>query len=241
MPRAKLTIEYDGSAYCGWQQQANGRTIQGEIQNALAVIYKSNIKITGSGRTDAGVHARNQIAHCDLPDTDVYKLRRSLNGLLKNDIVIKNIETVHDGFHARFDATEREYRYYLSRKPTALMRTTSWLCLYPLNITLLQLSAARFFKYKNYKSFCKAHGGNKTYFCNIKKSYWTAEGDMLVYTVAANRFLYGMVRALVGAMLWVGQGKIKLSDLDKIIKAQDRTLVPFSVPGKGLVLEKITY
>ncbi len=241
MPRLKFTIEYDGSAYCGWQEQLNGPTVQGELQKALRVVFKKDIKIIGSGRTDAGVHARNQIAHGDFPEHDLFKLQKSLNGILKRDIVIKKIETADPGFHARFDAIEREYKFYVSRKPTALNRTISWSFLYPLNITLMQTAADRLKHCQDFKSFCKAHSGNKTYRCKIRKSHWKLKNDQLIYTVAADRFLYGMVRALVGTMLAIGQGKTPLKQLDEIINSRNRANIPYTVPGKGLVLEKVTY
>ena len=241
MQRIKAVVEFDGSGYCGWQYQENDKTIQGEIERALQVVFKDRIGITGAGRTDAGVHARNQVFHADIPDYSLYKLKNSLNGLLNADIVIKQIERCSDNFHARFDAEKRRYRYYVSEIPTALARSFSWHIVFPVNITLLQAGASLICAYNDFKSFCKSGSDVNNYHCQIFDSRWIKQNGLMIYEICANRFLYGMVRAVVGTLIDLGRGKITLSEMNEIILSRDRTKVLNSAPAKGLVLEEIYY
>lgn len=246
MPRIKITIEYEGSGYCGWQLQKNGKTIQGEIEHALKVIYKDRIAVTGSGRTDAGVHARNQVAHFDIPEfadtkNELFKLKKSINGIIEKDIVLKRLELCRPEFHARYDAKSRKYRYYISKTPTSVNRNFSWHISYPLNFTLMQKAAQDISKISDFDSFCKTGSSNKTTFCSVRKSKWFYQSDMWVYEIEANRFLYGMVRAIVGTTTALGQGKIKYNEFLKIIKPGGKEAITFLAPAQGLFLEKIKY
>ncbi len=249
MPRIKLTIEYDGTLYCGWQQQKEDKTIQGEIERALKIILKKQINLLGSGRTDAGVHARNQIAHCDLPffeneenpEKELLKIQKSINGIVDSDIVIKKIEHCPQEFHARFDAKKRLYRYYISKKPTAINRKLAWYISYPLNFTLMQMAAQELFSLREFKTFCKTGNDLKTYECTIFNSRWYQQSGMWIYEIQANRFLYGMVRAIVGLLVQLGQGKINYNNFLEIINSQDRTKVKYAAPAHGLFLEEIQY
>jgi len=249
MPRIKITIEYEGTGYSGWQLQKNGKTIQGEIEKTLKTIYKNRIAVTGSGRTDAGVHARNQVAHFDIPNIDetsdindtLFKLKKSINGLIQKDIVVKKLELCRSEFHARYDAKSRMYRYYISKTPTSVSRNFTWYISYPLNLTLMQLAASEFLKMNDFNSFCKTGSSNKTTLCSVKKSKWFYLSNMWIYEIEANRFLYGMVRAVVGTMVALGQGKIKYDQFLKIRKADNTDGVSFLAPAQGLFLEKIKY
>ena len=249
MPRIRITVEYDGRAYSGWQLQKNGKTIQGEIENALKIIFKNRIVVTGSGRTDAGVHARNQVAHFDitkLTDTTaekdaLYKLKKSLNGLVEKDIVIKKLELCHPEFHARYDAKSRTYRYFITQTPTSVNRNFTWYISYPLNFTLMQSAASEFLRIKDFKAFCKTGSSNKTTLCTIIKSCWFKRDGLWIYEIKANRFLYGMVRAIVGSMIALGQGKIEWKQFLEILHAADGYAVSYLAPAHGLFLEKITY
>ena len=239
--RVKMTIEYDGSAYAGWQRQKKQKTVQGEIERALEIILKTPVSIVTAGRTDAGVHARNQIAHCDIVSGDLNRLQKSINGIIDRDIVIKDITRVADDFHARFDARERTYCYRIALKPAAIMRHYSWYLPFTLNKTLLLKAAIYFMDVTDFTSFCKLHSSNTTYDCYIKKSVWRQEADFLNYTVTANRFLYGMVRGMVGIMIELGRGKIDWMEFVKIINARDVRRLPALAPARGLTLEKIDY
>jgi len=249
MPRIKITVEYEGSAYGGWQLQKNRNTIQGEIEKALKIIYKNRIAVTASGRTDAGVHARNQVAHFDIPDFNetpgnnitLFKLRKSLNGLIEKDIVIKKLEQIHPEFHARYDAKSRIYRYYITQTPTSVSRNFTWYISYPLNFTLMQLAAAEFLRINDFNAFCKTGSNNKTTLCTVKKSKWFKSSALWIYEIEANRFLYGMVRAIVGTMVSFGQGKITNKQFLEIIRGGSTAGVSFLAPAQVLFLEKIKY
>jgi tRNA pseudouridine38-40 synthase len=249
MPRIKITVEYDGTEYSGWQLQKKDKTIQGEIESALKTIYKKRIIITASGRTDAGVHARNQVAHFDLPDFDeswdmddaLFKLKKSLNGLVNKDIVIKKLELCRSEFHARYDAKSRIYRYFITQIPTSVNKNFSWYISYPLNFTLMQEAADEILNLKDFNSFCKTGSSNKTTLCSIKKSQWFKRSDMWIYEIEANRFLYGMVRAIVGTLVALGQGKIKYDQFLNIIDPGYADGVSYLAPAQGLFLEKINY
>ena len=242
MPRVKIVVEYDGTAYYGWQLQKGQRTVQGTIEEALKILFKKTIRVTGAGRTDSGVHARGQVAHFDIPDYSPLKLQRSLNGILPRDIVIKDLNFAAADFHARFDAVERVYRYYLSLSPVALLRRFTWEIRHPLNLTLLQMGAEIIKGTEDFQAFCKVKSEVKHYRCRIFRSFWQmGEDGRLVYEIAANRFLHGMVRAIVGALIALGSGKISLSDFHTIIAERDRRLIPLTAPARGLVLEDVRY
>lgn len=241
MPRIKLTIEYDGTEYFGWQYQINQRTIQEEIEKALSIIFRENIRITGAGRTDSGVHARNQVAHADIPERNLYGVKRSLNGILDKDIVIKEIDECESDFHARYDATSRLYRYFVSQNPTAINRRYSWTVHSRLNLMLMQIGAGIIRETKDFRSFCKVKSEVKHHRCEIYRSEWIYKDELLVYEIAANRFLHGMVRAITGTLIELGKGKVTLMDFREIINSGDRGMVPFTAPAMGLFLEKIEY
>jgi len=249
MPRIKITIEYEGTGYSGWQLQKNDKTIQGEIEKTLKIIYKNRIAVTGSGRTDAGVHARNQVAHFDIPEINeksgtndtLFKLKNSINGLIQKDIVVKKLELCRPEFHARYDAKSRVYRYYIVKTPTSVNRNFTWYISYPLNFTLMQQAASELVKIDDFNSFCKTGSSNKTTLCTVKKSRLFMRSNTWIYEIEANRFLYGMVRALVGTMVALGQGKIKYDKFLNITKPQNTEGVAFLAPAQGLFLEKIKY
>ncbi|RMH62129.1 MAG: tRNA pseudouridine(38-40) synthase TruA [Calditrichaeota bacterium] len=241
MTRVKMVIEYDGTAYAGWQVQKKQKTVQGEIENALHILFKQRVPIVAAGRTDAGVHARQQVAHCDLPEPPAPTLMKSLNGILKKDIVIKEMEKAAPDFHARFDARKRTYRYRIALTPTALNRHFSWEVRYGLNRTLLIKAADYIRVMTDFQTFCKLHSSNTTYDCHIAESFWQKENDLLIYTVAANRFLYGMVRALVGTMVELARGRIDWATFIAITESRDVRSLPYLAPARGLTLESVTY
>lgn len=241
MKRIKLVLEYDGTNYYGWQLQKGQHSVQEELEKALAVYVKQPIRVIAAGRTDTGVHARNQVVHCDLPEVDPRKLMHGLNGIMNKDVVVKSATWVNPDFHARFDATARRYRYYISTERSALNRNYAWVFTQPLNRALMQVGAQVIVEYENFKSFCKVKSSVKHYRCTIFTSRFFLMNGLLVYEIQANRFLHGMVRAIVGSLVELGRGKIRLNDLRTMIEAQDRRRVPATAPAKGLVLEEIVY
>jgi len=239
--RVKLKVEYEGTRYSGWQLQKGQRSVQQVIEETLQILFKKQIRITAAGRTDAGVHARNQVVHFDSPEYDLRKLQRSLNGMLEKDIVVKECIRVRDDFHARFDATARYYSYRIAMQPTALWRNYAWPVFFPLNLTLLQRGAELIPRYEDFQAFCKVKSEVKHYLCQVYNSYWSAEEYFLIYHIVANRFLHGMVRALVGTLISLGRGKISIHDMKKMIEGKDRTRVPLTAPARGLILEQVYY
>ena len=240
--RFRLIIEYDGSAYNGWQIQNGQLTVQGEIEHALKQIFSDHIGIIGAGRTDTGVHARGQVAHFDFEyQKDPEKLLRSLNGILKTDIRIKDISLVNSNFHARYSAKLREYHYCITPRPTALLRDYSWYLTYNLDLKRMNRAAKGITGRKDFTSFCRTKSEVNNHFCHIKKAQWLKKNDLLIFIIRADRFLHGMVRALVGTFVDVGRSKLNVADINGILRDKNRSLASQSAPARGLILEKIYY
>ncbi len=236
-----LEVSYKGTRYAGFQVQKNGCTIQGEVEKALAAIFRTRIDLTGSSRTDAGVHALQNYFHFDLdfefPAGSLY----NLNSILPADIVIKTITPVSNDAHCRFHAASREYTYYLYFSKNPFLTDTAWFYPYNLNIEALQEVASFIMNYANFTSFSKRNTQTNTDLCTITKSIWLKDDNKLLYTVKSNRFLRGMVRGLVGTMLQVGRGIISKSDFNNIIEAKNCSKANFSTPAKGLFLSAVGY
>jgi len=237
-----LLIEYDGSAYSGWQIQNCQSTVQGEIERALRQILSAHVGIVGAGRTDTGVHARGQVAHFDLEyKPDLGKFCRSLNGILKADIRIKDILDVDSNFHARYSAKLREYHYDIALQPAAILRNYSWHLTYRLDLNRMNKAAKHIIGRHDFTSFCRTKSEVKNHFCEIKKARWFKKDDLLIFIIQADRFLHGMVRALVGTFVDAGRGKTGISDMQEILKNKNRSSAGQSAPARGLILEKIYY
>lgn len=238
-----LILDYNGTNFCGWQRQPGQDTIQERIERALSTLLKTEIEIVGAGRTDTGVHARNYVAHFDSDTdnlhTDTDFLYR-LNCILPFDICIQRIARVHPDAHARFDATRRTYKYYVTTRKDVFgyqfaERVRN------LNIDAMNAAAAKLLKYTDFTSFSKLNTDVKTNNCTIYDAHWdSADGEML-FTITANRFLRNMVRAIVGTLFDVGYGKLSTDDFCRIIEAKDRGQAGTSAPAKALFLEKIEY
>ena len=236
-----LEVSYKGTRYSGFQVQKNGLTIQGEVEKALFTIFRTRIDLTGSSRTDAGVHAIQNYFHFDVDfEFAAYSLY-NLNSVLPADIVIKTITPVPGNAHCRFHAVSREYSYYIYSSKNPFLNETAWFYPYKINIETLQEIASAIIKYKNFTSFSKRNTQTSTNLCTITKSAWFKEDGRLVYNVKSNRFLRGMIRGLVGTMLQAGRGIISKSDFDNIIEANDCTKANFSTPAKGLFLTAVEY
>ena len=243
MENIKLLIEYDGSDFVGWQNQTNGPSIQGALQKALGEILHEPIVAVAAGRTDAGVHARGQVVSFKTskhvaPDL----IQKGANGLLPPQIAVLSAELVPEAFHARYSAKGRVYCYHLGLRPTALRRNHSWYVGgYTINEELLQLCASQIIGEHDFSSFCKV-GTNADHFrCTVGRASWNRLDTELVLDIMANRFLYGMVRALVGTMVEVARGHRPLEQFQQILQAKDRSSAGASAPAKGLFLEEIIY
>ncbi len=242
MRTIKLLIEYDGTNFVGWQSQQNGRTVQDEITKVLDQILQEPVTLIGSGRTDSGVHARGQVASFTTGSAlGVGSILSGLNGILPEDITIHSAEEMKEGFNARYNARERAYRYYISLKPSAIGRLYQWYVKYDLNLALMNEVARQILGEQDFESFCKYDTEVEHYRCTVTKSLWTGNADGLVYEVRANRFLYGMVRALVGTMVDVGRGFTPAPAFPGILAAKDRRKAGMAAPPQGLFLEEVLY
>lgn len=231
-----------GTRYSGFQIQPNAPTIQGEIEKALVILLKESIPLTGSSRTDAGVHALQNFFHFDYTHlADTSKLCYQLNCILPNDIAICSIESVDEQKHCRFDAISRKYRYYVSTVKNPFYIDNSYPFYKNLNIELLNNAAKMLLQHTDFSSFSKLHTQVKTNNCILFESHWYKENNLLVYEVKGNRFLRGMVRALVGTMLHVGKQKYSLEEFENIILSKDCNRADFSAPAKGLFLAEVNF
>lgn len=236
-----LEVAYKGTGYAGFQVQQNANTIQGEVEKALHTVFKTRVELTGSSRTDAGVHALQNYFHFDV-DFDVSpQVIYNINAILPFAIVVKSIQAVAPDAHSRFLAVSREYKYFITKLKSPFATDTAWFYPYTISIELLNQAAELLFQHTDYTAFAKRNTQVKTNQCTIAKSLWYYHDDLLVYNVAANRFLRGMVRGLVGTMLLVGRKKITLENFIQILEAKDCTKANFATPAHGLFLVKVEY
>lgn len=241
MLRYFIEVAYKGTRYSGFQSQHNATTIQSVVENALHTVYKTTFQLTCSSRTDTGVHALQNFFHLDTETELNLKQVYNLNAVLPSDVFVKQIFPVSADMHARFSATHRQYKYFITRNKNPFLTETAWYYPYNLNIDALQQAAELLLTYSDFTTFSKKHTQVKTFICSITVSKWYYENDCLVYEVKANRFLRGMVRGLVGTMLQVGRGLIDLDAFKEIIEAKDCTKANFNTPANGLFLVKVTY
>ncbi len=242
MPRIVLEISYDGAAYAGWQIQENAVTVQGKLEQALSVLLQTDISVVGAGRTDTGVHAKQLFVHFDTDKVVSAEMIYHLNGILPHDIAVNMLgRAVNDGFHVRFDAINRAYEYHIVQRKTPYLHEHSLWVRQTLNWDKMNEAAQALLSYKDFASFCKAHGNNRTTFCDIFESRWEIQADRRIFHITANRFLRGMVRAIVGTLLEVGAEKMTLSSFHDMIQRKDRSLAGPNVAAKGLFLTSVTY
>ena len=242
--RYYIQLSYDGTHYHGWQVQPNAVSVQELLNQSLQLILRDpEIHLVGQGRTDTGVHASFFVAHFDtaVEIKDPEKLCYRLNRFLPKDIAIQSVFPVPDTSHARFDAKSRTYQYFLSLEKDPFSVHHSWPYHRPLNVEAMNEAAAVLFDYIDFTSFSKLHTDVKTNNCKIKYARWKQEGSQLVFTIRADRFLRNMVRAIVGTLVEVGQGKLTLEGVRKIIEQKDRGKAGASVPAEGLFLVDVEY
>ncbi len=241
MNRYFMYLAYNGTNYCGWQIQPNGLSIQEVIEKSLATLLRIPTPIVGAGRTDAGVHARQMMAHFEAEVPDIALLTNKLNRILPNDIVIYKIVRIKEDAHARFDATSRLYRYYLTTQKDPFMYPYKYKVHGNIDVEMMNKCSQVLFEYIDFTSFSKLHTDVKTNDCKITCAQWKQEGQDYIFTIQANRFLRNMVRAIVGTLLEAGRGKLDEAGMRRIIEAKDRNVAGFSVPGNALFLEEIDY
>ncbi|HKK46307.1 MAG TPA: tRNA pseudouridine(38-40) synthase TruA [Balneolaceae bacterium] len=242
MPRYKICIEYNGKNYRGWQKQRNAKTVEEEIEKALARILRQPVDIIGQGRTDSGVHAEGQVAHFDFPESlDRKRLLYALLGVLPRDIAVWDMEAVNTDFHARFDALFRRYRYQVALRPVPLYRKTSELVLNELDFDAMHTCAQKIKGTHNFDSFTKPDNDNPNSICEVQLSEFSFEEPLLNYHIQANRFVHHMVRRLVGTMLEVGKGNRTVVEFIDMIEKPSKKKNGFGAAAKGLILEKVGY
>ncbi|MDP5957559.1 MAG: tRNA pseudouridine(38-40) synthase TruA [Candidatus Marinimicrobia bacterium] len=242
MPRFKIQLQYDGSAYHGWQVQKSDRSVQGELEGTLSILSKGEkINVIGSGRTDSGVHALRQIAHFDW-DTDMATcdIMPAMNGNLPNDIRIQECSVVPDDFHARFSAVKRQYVYRCRTDDYIMDRNKVWET-GELDLNQLNELAQLIMGEHDFTSFSKFNPEVENRVSTIALSEWSNEGGIVNYRVAANRFLHHMVRYLVGTMVNVTQNKMSNSEFKTLLKNPQEDVQVYRAPAQGLFLEKVEY
>ena len=243
MRRIKLTLEYDGTEFSGWQVQPDQRTVQGELQESLSNMMGSQIKVIGSGRTDAGVHAVEQVAHADVTrDIPAVNIMMGLNSSLGKDVRVVNCEDTAQEFHAQRSATGKTYRYIIlnGSRPTALDRNRVWYIRQPLDLEAMVEGAAHLIGEKDFAAF-KSAGDETTTVRNLRKVDIKVEGEHILLLFEANGFLKHMVRNLTGALVEVGQGKLVPDDIRRLLLGRSRENAPKKAPPQGLTLIQVTY
>ena len=237
-----LECSYHGKAYHGWQNQPNAVSVQQVLENALSTLLRIPISITGAGRTDAGVHAKQLFAHFDFNGIeDIPFLINRLNSLLPEDIAIRSIVAVNDSAHARFDATQRTYEYWVVQEKNPFYNDSAHYVWSSLDIGAMNEASEILKAYTDFQCFSKSNTDVKTFICHINKAFWEKREDKLVFTISADRFLRNMVRAIVGTLLDVGLGKMSPEKVHDIIVSKDRGQAGASVPAKGLYLTQVIY
>ena len=244
MPTYRMAIEYDGSQWHGWQVQPGLPTVQGAIESALSTALRSTVPITGSGRTDAGVHARGQVAHFEVDSIpDLSRLTNSLNGILPRSVSVTSIEETDPSFHARYSAIGRVYAYTILTKRSALGEDRAWMVRPTPDVDVMNGEATYLLGSHDYSSFCLSRSETRNKVCNVFRAEWhpgPIPGSW-IFRIEANRFLHGMVRAIVGTLVETGQGKRTGGAVPAILKASNRADAGVAAPAGGLVLERVLY
>lgn len=238
----KLTLQYDGSRYAGWQIQENALSVQEVIRSSLLQILQEDVHLVGAGRTDAGVHALGQVANFALSkELDFYRFRYSINSVLPDDISITNIELVEENFHSRFSAKKRSYIYLLSNQKSPFYDRYSYNYYTELDIKQLNEISSVLIGSKDFTSFSKNNPEVQNKFCEVFEARWRKEKNLFIFYIEANRFLYGMVRTIVGTLLKAYSSENATDYLEKVFAKKNRDAAADAVPAKGLFLFKVKY
>jgi tRNA pseudouridine38-40 synthase len=239
MSRYFLELAYKGTAYSGFQVQENANTIQSEVEKAFKTLHRRPVNLTGSSRTDAGVHALQNFFHFDDEEGINPQIIYKMNAILPRDIVLKNIYTMPSDAHSRFDAVSREYIYRINRFKNPFLQSTSFFFPYKLDVELMREAAGLVKGQTNFFAFSKTNTQVKNFNCTIYKSQWIEEGEKLIYNIEGNRFLRGMVRLLTASILKVGRHKMSIQQFQKLF--EEPVKCGYSVPAEGLFLKKVAF
>lgn len=237
-----IELAYFGKAYHGWQVQPSAISVQETLEGRLSQLFGSRVEVTGAGRTDAGVHARQLFAHFDCRERiDENLLKYKMNAMLPKDIAVREIFAVAPEAHARFDALTRSYQYHIIKRKDPFLMDRACLVKNPLDVEKMNQAADILRTYTCFKCFSKSRTDVRTYDCKITQAHWRRGNEVLIFDITADRFLRNMVRAIVGTLLEIGLGKAAVQEIHEIIKSQDRSRAGASVPAHGLYLTAITY
>ncbi|MEJ2633975.1 MAG: tRNA pseudouridine(38-40) synthase TruA [Calditrichia bacterium] len=238
----RLLVEYDGSAYHGWQSQENALSVQEVLEHAIKKLTQEERRVTAAGRTDAGVHARGQVVNFLISKPlPLNKFPMGLNAHLPGDVVVKKAEEVPLEFNARFDARKRVYQYYMMAERTAIYRNYCWQFFRKMDREMLQPLAEMLVGTHDFGAFSRLEVQSPSKRCQVYESTWREEGNFLIYRIVANRFLHGMVRTIVGTMIDVARGRFTPQQFETIFRSQDRTQAGTAAPARGLFLEEVIY
>ena len=237
-----LELAYKGTGFHGWQVQANAHTVQEEVNSALSMILRFPVETMGSGRTDTGVHARQQFLHFDSPAVIEKKdFLKRLNSVLPKEIAVYDLREVAPDAHARFSAVSRSYLYYISLRKNPFEEGLSWQYFSPLDMERMNEASITLMEYRDFECFSKVKTEVKNFECEIKHAFWEQKERHLIFHITANRFLRGMVRAIVGTMVQVGEGKLDMKGFRAVIESKKRGNAGVSVPPQGLYLSSVVY
>lgn len=239
-----MTLEYDGARYAGWQLQKNDRSVQGELLDAAAKLFGNQpIEVYGAGRTDAGVHARGQVAHLDVAETRLNpdQIRIGLNDALPHDINILRVEKAHPKFHARHDARSRSYTYQISKRRDAFGKKYVWWVRDPLDIRAMRDAAARLEGFHDFRSFGATEKAGQSTLVDLDQVEIREEADRIYIHITGSHFLWKMVRRMVGVLVEVGRGRMNGQDVETFLKTESREPAKYTAPPSGLFLERIEY
>lgn len=237
-----LRLAYKGTDYHGWQIQPNAITVQEHFNKAISILTKEVINVTGCGRTDTGVHASDFVLHFDVntpvdKETFLYKINR----ILPPDIAVYDLWEVEKNAHARFDAEERTYQYHIAKSKNPFIIDHSWYYPFPLDVEKMNKGAKYLLGKQDFSSFSKSKTQTFTNDCNVKEAFWEESETSLVFQITADRFLRNMVRAVVGTLINVGNGKLEPDEVKNILTKKNRSFAGVSVPAEGLFLHRIKY
>ncbi len=242
MSNYRLKIQYDGTNYSGWQIQKNAETVQQKIVDAINIIEKKTVQLTGSGRTDSGVHALGQVANFIIDkELDIYRFSHSLNSILPDDIAITDLEKVKDDFNSRFDAKRRSYIYLISFSKSPFLKKYSYYFHGNLNQQKLNELSSELWGKKDFTSFCRKNTDTKNKICDVYDARWRYSNGMLFFKIEADRFLHGMVRTIVGTLLLAEKNNLGKNYINTIITAKSREEAGEAAPAHGLFLYKVKY
>jgi tRNA pseudouridine38-40 synthase len=242
MKNFKITLEYDGTDFHGWQRQPGLRTIQGTVEEALERVLRLPVTVNGAGRTDAGVHATGQVCNftADTPRTP-REIGGALSSLLPEDIQVRRVDEADPGFHARFSATGRRYVYYMRTEPSAIWRRYAHVVAFDLDLEAMRAASARLTGERDFASFTPIRSADVPTLCDLREVSIAAKDEVIAVTIRADHFLHHMVRVIVGTLIEIGRGRMTPEHMETILCKKDRTAAGPTVPPNGLFLVEVEY